>query len=78
MTNGSPDRRRPTLSAVAAVAGTSVPTVSKVLRGGTDVSPETRLKVGDSLAVIGTASQLASLETAAMGIRRAYGKHEDH
>ena len=33
MTNGSPGRRRPTLSAVAAIAGTSVPTVSKVLRG---------------------------------------------
>lgn len=41
-------------------------------------SPETRLKVGDSLAVIGTASQLASLENAAMGIRRAYGKHGEH
>ena len=45
MTIGSPGRQRPTLSAVAALAGTSVPTVSKVLRGGTDVSPEMRLKV---------------------------------
>jgi DNA-binding LacI/PurR family transcriptional regulator len=53
MTNGSPDRRRPTLSAVAAVAGTSVPTVSKVLRGGTDVSPETRLKVMDAVRTVG-------------------------
>ena len=39
---------RPALSAVAAVAGTSVPTVSKVLRGGTDVSPEMRLKVAQA------------------------------
>ena len=41
-------------------------------------SPETRLEIGDSLAVIGTASQLALLENAAMGIRRAYGEHKDH
>jgi len=53
MTNGSPDGRRPTLSAVAAVAGTSVPTVSKVLRGGTDVSPEMRLKVMDAVRTVG-------------------------
>src|SRR6185437_3070182 len=53
MTNGSPDGRRPTLSAVAAVAGTSVPTVSKVLRGGTDVSPEMRLKVMDAVRAVG-------------------------
>ena len=53
MTNGSPDRRRPTLSTVAAVAGTSVPTVSKVLRGGTDVSPQMRLKVMDAVRTVG-------------------------
>src|SRR5215471_15784902 len=53
MTLVSPDRRRPTLSAVAAVAGTSVPTVSKVLRGGTDVSPEMRLKVMDAVRAVG-------------------------
>ena len=53
MTNGSPARRRPTLSAVAAVAGTSVPTVSKVLRGGTDVSPDMRLKVMDAVRAVG-------------------------
>src|SRR5215469_5104804 len=52
MTLASPDRR-PTLSAVAAVAGTSVPTVSKVLRGGTDVSPEMRLKVMDAVRIVG-------------------------
>lgn len=38
-----PERR--TLADVAALAGTSVPTVSKVLRGGTDVSRETRQAV---------------------------------
>lgn len=53
MTNGSPDPRRPTLSEVAAVAGTSVPTVSKVLRGGTDVSPQMRLKVMDAVRTVG-------------------------
>jgi LacI family transcriptional regulator len=53
MTLASPDRRRPTLSTVAAVAGTSVPTVSKVLRGGTDVSPEMRLKVMDAVRTVG-------------------------
>ena len=53
MTIGSPDRRRPTLSAVADLAGTSVPTVSKVLRGGTDVSPEMRLKVMDAVRTVG-------------------------
>jgi DNA-binding LacI/PurR family transcriptional regulator len=53
MTLASPDRRRPTLSEVAAVAGTSVPTVSKVLRGGTDVSPEMRLKVMDAVRAVG-------------------------
>ena len=53
MTLASPDRRRPTLSAVAAIAGTSVPTVSKVLRGGTDVSPEMRLKVMDAVRTVG-------------------------
>lgn len=53
MTDTAPARRRPTLSAVAAVAGTSVPTVSKVLRGGTDVSPEMRLKVMDAVRTVG-------------------------
>src|SRR5215472_7611001 len=53
MTIGSPAQRRPTLSAVADLAGTSVPTVSKVLRGGTDVSPEMRLKVMDAVRTVG-------------------------
>jgi DNA-binding LacI/PurR family transcriptional regulator len=44
---------RPTLSTVAEVAGTSVPTVSKVLRGGTDVSPATRMRVLDAVRAVG-------------------------
>ncbi|MDF6040889.1 LacI family DNA-binding transcriptional regulator [Streptomyces sp. JH14] len=44
---------RPTLSLVAATAGTSVPTVSKVLRGGTDVSAETRAKVMEAVRAVG-------------------------
>ena len=54
----SPEPRRmkqPTLSDVAAVAGTSVPTVSKVLRGGTDVSPVTRERVMDAVREVGYA-----------------------
>jgi DNA-binding LacI/PurR family transcriptional regulator len=38
---------------VAKTAGTSVPTVSKVLRGGTDVSAETRAKVMDAVRSVG-------------------------
>ncbi|HEX6523583.1 MAG TPA: LacI family DNA-binding transcriptional regulator [Streptosporangiaceae bacterium] len=38
---------------MAAIAGTSVPTVSKVLRGGTDVSPQMRLKVMDAVRTVG-------------------------
>jgi DNA-binding LacI/PurR family transcriptional regulator len=44
---------RVTLSAVAAAAGTSIPTVSKVLRGGTDVSQETRERVMDAAQSVG-------------------------
>ncbi|MEW2625150.1 LacI family DNA-binding transcriptional regulator [Streptomyces sp. NPDC048106] len=44
---------RPTLALVAETAGTSVPTVSKVLRGGTDVSAETRAKVMDAVRAVG-------------------------
>ena len=47
--------KRPTLSDVAAVAGTSVPTVSKVLRGGTDVSPATRERVMGAVREVGYA-----------------------
>ncbi|GAA4190839.1 LacI family DNA-binding transcriptional regulator [Gryllotalpicola kribbensis] len=48
-----PAGTRPTLSLVAQAAGTSVPTVSKVLRGGTDVSAETRAKVMDAVHSVG-------------------------
>ncbi|MDH6223595.1 MULTISPECIES: LacI family DNA-binding transcriptional regulator [Streptomyces] len=44
---------RPTLSLVAETAGTSVPTVSKVLRGGTDVSAETRARVMEAVQAVG-------------------------
>ncbi|WP_326805457.1 LacI family DNA-binding transcriptional regulator [Streptomyces sp. NBC_01788] len=48
-----PAGSRPTLSVVAKTAGTSVPTVSKVLRGGTDVSAETRAKVMAAVQAVG-------------------------
>ena len=48
-------RERPTLSDVAGMAGTSVPTVSKVLRGGTDVSPATRDRVMEAVHAVGYA-----------------------
>ncbi|WP_344792834.1 LacI family DNA-binding transcriptional regulator [Gryllotalpicola daejeonensis] len=48
-----PISARPTLSAVAEAAGTSIPTVSKVLRGGTDVSAETRAKVMAAVQAVG-------------------------
>ncbi|GAA2261679.1 LacI family DNA-binding transcriptional regulator [Streptomyces atrovirens] len=38
---------------MAKTAGTSVPTVSKVLRGGTDVSAETRAKVMEAVQAVG-------------------------
>jgi DNA-binding LacI/PurR family transcriptional regulator len=44
---------RTTLAEVAELAGTSVPTVSKVLRGGTDVSPATRKRVMDAVGATG-------------------------
>ena len=39
------DPRRPTIARVAEQAGVSVPTVSKVINGRSDVSPETRRRV---------------------------------
>lgn len=51
-------RGKPTLSDVASVAGTSIPTVSKVLRGGTDVSPATRSRVMDAIRTVGYARGL--------------------
>ncbi|HEY1488060.1 MAG TPA: LacI family DNA-binding transcriptional regulator, partial [Micromonosporaceae bacterium] len=38
-------RARPTMAAIAREAGVSVPTVSKVLNGWSDVAPATRKRV---------------------------------
>ena len=40
-----PTRGRSTIAEIAAQAGVSAPTVSKVINGRADVSPETRLRV---------------------------------
>ncbi|GAB3396886.1 LacI family DNA-binding transcriptional regulator [Humibacter soli] len=45
MPDKKPRAARPTLAVVADRAGTSVPTVSKALRGGTDVAPATRERI---------------------------------
>jgi DNA-binding LacI/PurR family transcriptional regulator len=45
----APDRRRSTLSEIAAEAGVSVSAVSKVLNGRTDVAAATRARVADLL-----------------------------
>ena len=42
--------RRATLATIAAAAGVSVATVSKVLNGRADVAPTTRARVADLLA----------------------------
>jgi DNA-binding LacI/PurR family transcriptional regulator len=55
MTSDRRSKRQPTLSDVASVAGTSVPTVSKVLRGGTDVSPRMRDRVMAAVHEVGYA-----------------------
>lgn len=44
---------RPTMARIAERAGTSVPTVSKVLSGGTDVSEATRLRVMEAAHELG-------------------------
>ena len=49
MTGGG-SARRATLAAVASAAGVSVPTVSKVVNGRTDVAPETRARISALLA----------------------------
>ncbi|WP_066517211.1 LacI family DNA-binding transcriptional regulator [Curtobacterium ammoniigenes] len=53
MNGGEPPKARATLADVARTAGTSVPTVSKVLRGGTDVSPMMRTRVMDAVRHVG-------------------------
>jgi DNA-binding LacI/PurR family transcriptional regulator len=44
---------KPTMARIAERAGTSVPTVSKVLRGGTDVSEATRVRVMQAAQELG-------------------------
>lgn len=58
-----PASGRPTLAVIAERAGTSVPTVSKALRGGTDVAPATRERV------LRVASELGYLATGGHSIR---------
>ncbi|HMR48435.1 MAG TPA: LacI family DNA-binding transcriptional regulator [Arachnia sp.] len=48
--------QRTTLAAVAKAAGTSIPTVSKVINGRTGVSPETRAAVEAAIADLGYVS----------------------
>uniref|UniRef100_UPI0012F95EC9 LacI family DNA-binding transcriptional regulator n=1 Tax=Promicromonospora kroppenstedtii TaxID=440482 RepID=UPI0012F95EC9 len=48
-----PNPRRTTLADVAKAAGTTVPTVSKVLGGRSDVSAATRGRVLDAVAELG-------------------------
>ncbi|WP_061961759.1 LacI family DNA-binding transcriptional regulator [Demequina flava] len=45
MTSEATEKRRPTLKDIADQAGVSVPTVSKVVKGRADVSPETRARI---------------------------------
>lgn len=56
---------RPTLQEVAVLAGTSIPTVSKVLRGGTDVSATTRERVLKAVAATGYRARASARPTAA-------------
>ncbi|MEO7122589.1 MAG: LacI family DNA-binding transcriptional regulator [Lacisediminihabitans sp.] len=56
-----PKKRRPTLAMVARVAETSIPTVSKVLRGGTDVSPATRDRVMEAVRAVGYSMRTTSV-----------------
>ena len=41
---------RATIAAIAAEAGVSVPTVSKVLNGRRDVAPETRARIEETIS----------------------------
>jgi LacI family transcriptional regulator len=61
--NGSP--RRVTLTTVARAAGVSVPTVSKVVNGRSDVAPETRARIQQLLAEHGYAARTAPPESSA-------------
>lgn len=52
-----PGRKRATLATVAETAGVSLPTVSKVLNGRTDVAAETRTRVESALRELGYVPQ---------------------
>ena len=43
------DNRKVTIAAIARLAGVSVPTVSRVINGRSDVSPQTRERVEELL-----------------------------
>ncbi|WKK73147.1 LacI family DNA-binding transcriptional regulator [Rathayibacter oskolensis] len=51
--DGTDATPRPTMARIAELAATSVPTVSKVLNGGTDVSEATRLRVMEAAHELG-------------------------
>ncbi|MCM6761553.1 LacI family DNA-binding transcriptional regulator [Rathayibacter sp. ZW T2_19] len=53
MTSSGAVSRKPTMAQIAEAAGTSVPTVSKVLNGGTDVSDATRSRVMEAAHHLG-------------------------
>ncbi|MFF5085374.1 LacI family DNA-binding transcriptional regulator [Actinoplanes sp. NPDC000266] len=63
----SGDQRRATLAAVAREAGVSVPTVSKVVNGRTDVAPETRARIAALLTRHGYVGRAQT--AAAAGVR---------
>jgi LacI family transcriptional regulator len=52
-TRDLPDAPRSTIAAIAAEAGVSVPTVSKVLNGRRDVAPDTRARIEAAIARTG-------------------------
>lgn len=69
--------RRPTLSAIAERAGTSIPTASKALRGGTDVAPATReriLRVAEELGYAPPKSAAAPQESGLVDFVLASGE----
>ncbi len=68
----TPTRPRTTLAEVASSAGVSVATVSKVVNGRTDVSPETRERVQDLLDRIGYRPRAVARRAATPSIELAF------